>query len=248
MSARHLALLSVLAVPAAASSQPDATPATPSTPTAPATLPAEAPAAFPFFQKPFAGDYPVLNVFDHDLPLRAADNNRRAVDWRGRRFRATRAQDGHAGYDFAMPVGTPLLAAAAGTVTRAGQEDPHPCHLLSGLTSGLWVQIRHRLPDEAHGEYLITNYVHLSRVDVKVGDKLAAGDQLGLSGNTGCSNVPHLHFAAARQFYTRSGSTKGTWFDPSGWRARKRADPWALDPRGVASTRMWIDGKAPAGL
>jgi murein DD-endopeptidase MepM/ murein hydrolase activator NlpD len=208
---------------------------------------AAAPAALPLFRKPFAGEHPLLNLFDHDLPLRAADTNRRAVDWRGRRSRANRAQDGHAGYDFAMPVGTPIFAVAAGQVAVAGSEAPHPCHLRAGAASALWVKLVHRLPAAAGGELIVTNYVHLSRIDVRAGEQVEAGQQLGLSGNTGCSTIPHLHFAAGRQFYTSDGARGGTYFDPSGW-AGRYPDPWARHPRGAQSTRMWLPGQAPAGL
>jgi murein DD-endopeptidase MepM/ murein hydrolase activator NlpD len=231
----------------AASSFASSASAPPSDPLAPEAVPA----AIPFFSRPFAGEHRLLNVFDHDLPLRAADRNRRAVDWRGRRFRANRAQDGHAGYDFAMPVGTPILAAAPGRVIVAGPEAQRPCHLKPGLVSALWVQLRHALPSPGAGkgeaEPIITNYVHLSRIDVKPGEEVRAGQPLGLSGNTGCSNTPHLHFAAARTFYTRASTRTGVWFDPSGWRGKGR-DPWAGHPRGAASTRLWRTGEAPAGL
>jgi murein DD-endopeptidase MepM/ murein hydrolase activator NlpD len=216
--------------------------------------PEAAPAATPFFVRPFAGEHRLLNVFDHDLPLGAADRNRRAVDWRGRRVRAGRAQDGHAGYDFAMPVGTPVLAAAPGRVVVAGAEAPHACHLRPGLASALWVKVQHALPPapgsgagNGEAEQIVTNYVHLSRIDVSAGDRVAAGQPLGLSGNTGCSTLPHLHFAAARTWYTRDGTRTGVWFDPSGWRGRGR-DPWVQHPQGAASTRLWREGEAPAGL
>ena len=44
-----------------------------------------------------------------------------------------------------------------------------------------------------HGQRLFTIYMHLSKIDVKVGDKLAKGDPLGLSGQTGRATGPHLH-------------------------------------------------------
>ena len=216
-------------------------------PSSDSLAPEAAPAAIPFFSRPFAGEHRLLNVFDHDLPLGAADRNRRALDWRGRRFKAKRSQDGHAGYDFAMPVGTPILAAAPGRVAEAGAEAPRPCHLRKGLVSALWVKLVHTVPAGVSREMIVTNYVHLSRIDVKPGDTVTAGQRLGLSGNTGCSNIPHLHFAAARQFWTSSGTRKGVWFDPSGWNGRG-ADPWAEHPRGAASTRMWREGEAPRGL
>ena len=42
------------------------------------------------------------------------------------------------------------------------------------------------------------SYGHLDRIDVAVGDTVRVGDVIGTSGNTGCSDSPHLHFQAAR--------------------------------------------------
>lgn len=84
----------------------------------------------------------------------------------------------HTGIDFAVPEGTPVRAAAAGTVTFAGWHD-------SGF--GLLVVLD-------HGNGYETYYAHLSRVLVAVGQYVQAGETLALSGNTGLSTGPHLHF------------------------------------------------------
>ena len=49
-----------------------------------------------------------------------------------------------------------------------------------------------------HGDGLTTRYAHLSRVLVKVGDQVQASDPVGLSGTTGRSTGPHLHYEVRR--------------------------------------------------
>lgn len=83
----------------------------------------------------------------------------------------------HAGQDIPVPVGTPIVAAMAGTVVA-----PY-----TAASAGKNVKI-------SHGAGLATRYLHLSRIDVKVGEKVTAGQVIGLSGNTGRSTGPHLHF------------------------------------------------------
>ncbi|MBU8857009.1 MULTISPECIES: M23 family metallopeptidase [unclassified Micromonospora] len=84
----------------------------------------------------------------------------------------------HAGIDFAMPAGTPIHAAAAGTVVKAGDV---------GDGYGISVFIDH------HNGYL-THYAHQSRLAVGVGDTVKAGQVIGYEGSTGDSTGPHLHF------------------------------------------------------
>lgn len=87
----------------------------------------------------------------------------------------------HNGLDIAVPTGTPIRAAAAGTITYAG----------SMGTYGILVMI-----DHGHG--VETRYAHLSRVAVRVGQRVARGDVVAYSGNTGNSTGPHLHFEIRR--------------------------------------------------
>lgn len=87
----------------------------------------------------------------------------------------------HNGIDIAVPWGwgmPPLWASSSGTVTRAGW-DPW------GL--GLHVVID-------HGDGYQSTYGHMSRLDVKYGQRVGKGDQIGLMGNTGRSTGPHVHF------------------------------------------------------
>jgi hypothetical protein len=117
-------------------------------------------------------------------------------------------------------------------VLFAGSETPFFCPLLNTTTAGLWVVIAHGL---APHELLYTQYGHLARLDVRAGDRVAAGQPLGLSGSSGCSTGPHLHFAVYR---TRLSDGHGVVIDPFGWRAAE-PDPWAADTAGLASPDLW---------
>lgn len=85
----------------------------------------------------------------------------------------------HPGTDFAVPVGTPILAPLPGQVIYQGNRDPNGY--------GLQVILR-------HGENLFTQYGHLSKVLVAEGDRVDRGQVFANSGNTGRSSGPHLHF------------------------------------------------------
>ncbi|MFJ8792102.1 M23 family metallopeptidase [Streptomyces sp. NPDC102462] len=88
----------------------------------------------------------------------------------------------HSGQDFAVPIGTEVVAASTGTVVKAGGNGAG-----DGPAYGNAVVIKH-----GNGTY--SQYAHLSRIDVKVGQAVAAGQHIARSGNTGNSTGPHLHF------------------------------------------------------
>ncbi|MFC9702086.1 M23 family metallopeptidase [Streptomyces sp. NPDC056943] len=88
----------------------------------------------------------------------------------------------HSGQDFAVPTGTPVKAAGTGTVVKAGPNGGG-----DGPAYGNAIVVKH-----ANGTY--SQYAHLSKIKVNVGQKVAAGQQIALSGNTGNSSGPHLHF------------------------------------------------------
>lgn len=90
---------------------------------------------------------------------------------------------GHNGVDFGVKVGTPILAAQSGKVLGTGDTDAS----CSGVSYGKWVLIR-------HGNGLTTLYAHLSVIQVEAGQTVTAREKIGLSGNTGYSTGPHLHF------------------------------------------------------
>jgi murein DD-endopeptidase MepM/ murein hydrolase activator NlpD len=83
----------------------------------------------------------------------------------------------HKGIDYGAPMGAPIVAATAGTVNFAGWHGGH----------GNYVQIRH-----AGG--LGTGYAHMSRIKVRAGQTVSAGQVIGYVGSTGLSTGPHLHF------------------------------------------------------
>lgn len=85
----------------------------------------------------------------------------------------------HNGMDFSGKVGTPLYAAADGTVLATGN--------LGNLAYGKWIAID-------HGNGLVTLYGHLSSQGVSKGDKVKKGEKIGLMGSTGYSTGPHVHF------------------------------------------------------
>lgn len=87
----------------------------------------------------------------------------------------------HSGIDFRSKAGTPVKAAASGTVISAGYNGGY----------GLVVEIRHI-------SGLSTRYAHLSRSLVKEGQKVEAGMPIGKVGSTGRSTGPHLHFEIRR--------------------------------------------------
>ncbi|HLR17184.1 MAG TPA: peptidoglycan DD-metalloendopeptidase family protein [Alcanivoracaceae bacterium] len=84
----------------------------------------------------------------------------------------------HNGTDFAAPIGTPVIATADGVVSRVRN---HPY-------AGIYVEIEHA------GGAFKTRYLHLSRAQVNKGQRVKSGQQIALSGNTGRSTGPHIHY------------------------------------------------------
>jgi murein DD-endopeptidase MepM/ murein hydrolase activator NlpD len=188
----------------------------------------------PVFNRPFAGAARVGNDFDHDLPTADAANGY-VLTLCG--VRDSSQTDGHDGYDFQMTSGTPLLAVAAGSVLYAGLEPPRACPQLGRTVQALLVEVVHLT---ASGDQFATVYGHLSRIDVATGDNVAGGTQVGLSGNTGCSGTPHLHFGVGRKV---AGEYR--FVDPYGWHGAA-VDPWERDARGTISSWLWKPGEAPS--
>lgn len=83
----------------------------------------------------------------------------------------------HKGVDWATPIGTPVYASCGGTVAKAGW----------GSGYGYVIYINHEDGRQ-------TRYGHLSKVLVKAGQSVKQGDKIALSGNTGVSTGPHIHF------------------------------------------------------
>ncbi|MET1754074.1 M23 family metallopeptidase [Novosphingobium sp. RD2P27] len=83
----------------------------------------------------------------------------------------------HAGLDFPGPMGSPIYAAAQGTVTFVGEKQGY----------GNCIEI-------SHGNGLMTRYAHLSGFGTRMGQKVDTGARIGAMGSSGRSTGPHLHF------------------------------------------------------
>jgi len=95
--------------------------------------------------------------------------------------RAGVVDESHPGIDIAVPLGTPVRASGGGSVSEAGYNADY----------GLFVLLRHPSGYE-------TMYGHMSRLIAAEGDQVQAGQVIGLSGNSGRSTAPHLHFEIRR--------------------------------------------------
>lgn len=192
------------------------------------------PQQVPLLNRPFTGEYVLSNWSDHDLPFEFIDNNGFILNSHEEKASGI---DGHEGYDWSLPEGTPLLAVADGTIEYAGVEDAFACPITETTTAGNIVSLR--VSSGQDNFYVL--YAHLSRIDVATNQAVKAGDILGLSGNTGCSSGPHLHFAI---YQLTNGATKSKLIDPYGWYG-ENVDPWANHPEGLSSPYIWKDGEAP---
>ena len=90
--------------------------------------------------------------------------------------------EAHEGIDIAVPIGTPIRASGGGTVEAAGAD----------ADFGMFVLLRHP------GGYE-SMYGHASRVLVREGDSVVAGQVIALTGSSGRSTAPHLHFEIRRE-------------------------------------------------
>jgi murein DD-endopeptidase MepM/ murein hydrolase activator NlpD len=107
-----------------------------------------------------------------------------------RRYNAEQRLRIHWGLDVAMPVGTPVVAPADGVITLV-----EPDLFYSGGTLFL-----------DHGQGMISSFLHLSRLQVEVGDVVRQGDVIGEIGATGRATGPHLDWRIR---------LRGLWVDPA---------------------------------
>lgn len=117
---------------------------------------------------------PVSIVFDPPVAGIASNS------FGSRRIFNGEARNPHSGMDIAAPAGTPIVAPAPGTVVLTGDF----------FFNGQSVFID-------HGQGLITMYCHMSRVDVRKGQRVGRGEMLGTVGSTGRVTGPHLHWTVS---------------------------------------------------
>lgn len=124
----------------------------------------------------------------------------------------------HTGIDYAMPVGTPVLAVADGVIANV-------------------------LTDKSYGEVVVLKadkyeiwYCHLSVKGVKKGDKVSVGQELGKSGNTGNSTGPHLHLETRIAPFRYGNDVSCPFIE----------DPATVDPKAPADRKVGFLAKAVA--
>ena len=186
----------------------------------------------PFLTRPYRNPHAVTSVFDHCNPDYRRDG--RICEFDGTVANAANGADpgfpagyavtpgrndylyydGHNGWDLALRY-EPVLSAAPGTVGLAGADPYNP-----GFGTTITVD---------HGNGFTTRYAHLSQVSVTQGQAVNRGQQIGVSGSTGNSTGPHLHFGL---YITNSW----TAIDPWGWTGAGQ-DPWPYD-----SGDYWLTG------
>lgn len=98
----------------------------------------------------------------------------------------------HLGVDMENPTGTPIRAAADGTVFYAGDDNSQQFGPSTAYYGNL-VILQHSF-QAVGGQPVFTLYGHMSRVDVTAGQAVRQGDQIGVVGGTGVAFGPHLHF------------------------------------------------------
>jgi hypothetical protein len=243
-----------------------------------------APGALPIFDAPFPNDaasrarYHVLHATGVDqartpLDVRefgqtpVATGNAALVDHLGRDQRNSGGVDNHDGHDWPMDTGTPILAVADGEViaSRARNVTSFGC----GADAQQEIYLLHKVGSGTYREWFVTYYAHLSRRDTIAGRMVRRGQRIGLSGDTGCSSGPHLHFGTTRltnttgayryDFAVTSGAAgmQGQHgdnafagrIDPYGWAAPQGVDPLAhrflnltddyATPIGAWSINLW---------
>jgi hypothetical protein len=106
----------------------------------------------------------------------------------------------HAGVDLATASGTPIHAAGAGLVVRAGEA--------GGYGNAVLID---------HGNGFLTHYGHMSAIGVTEGQQVTVGQEIGKEGSTGHSTGPHLHFEVHEGGYKNP-------IEPTAWMAERGVD------------------------
>ena len=122
-------------------------------------------------------DVPYIGADGFCSPIGSGWQSRVTSEFGYRKDPFTGETRGHTGMDLSVPTGTPVRAALSGTITVSQYNSSY----------GYYVVVD-------HGNGLSTLYAHNSKLLVRVGQTVEAGDVVSLSGSTGRSTGPHLHF------------------------------------------------------
>lgn len=184
--------------------------------------PGVAAAAGVSLRPPFDGTYRLTTFFDHYYPNYAADPDGQITIYTGENVAdcSPHCYRGHNGYDWSMITGTQVLAAGSGVV-----------RVRVDSTTGYG---RRLVIDHENGYY--TLYAHLNSFNVALNQRVAIGDVIAWSGNTGDSTGPHLHFGVYRGAFHQDNVT-----DPFGWRGTQ-PDPLRNFPnagQGHTASCLW---------
>ena len=189
-----------------------------------------------FLYPPYFGTTTVNSIFDHEYPVYDAEINyvgeaitTTLMHNDGVRYQGAAnnipGYSGHDGIDYGLRYEY-VLASHAGAVLEAGWDNPANHRLNLGLTV--------QLETTHNGQTYRTDYGHLSALWVNQGEMVdAAGDLLGISGGTGNSTGPHLHFSVH--------DTANADMNPYGWDNDTVVDPWSQAATGKVSLNLWAD-------
>ncbi|NPV42046.1 MAG: M23 family metallopeptidase [Anaerolineae bacterium] len=145
-------------------------------------------------------------IYTYELPFAAGTTHKVSQDY----------SSSHPAYDFSMSAGTPIYAVSQGEVISVKENTKDSCYRTSKPHCSK--------PCEQSGNYIVIKnnngnrdvYVHikLNGSVVNIGDNISKGQLIGYSGNTGCSEAPHLHY---QSMIGASGSTSTqVYFNPYG--------------------------------
>ena len=134
----------------------------------------------------------------------------------------------HAGLDFAAPIGTPIYAAADGVVVEGRER-----YNVGGFGSWIWLDCQ-----DSVGKDFIYGHVKHSGILVRAGDRVRAGQQIGVVGNEGESTGPHLHF----EVWGAPGRLGGAHQDPAPYLAN------AAQPGGAVARPVGKQGGTLFGV
>lgn len=147
----------------------------------------------------------------------------------------------HNGIDLPAKDGTPVYAATEGTVTRVDSNDPG-----GGLIVEVWN------PDKG----IKTQYAHLSKADVHVGQYVSQGIQIAEVGHSGDTTGPHLHFGVAKCAVSGTGGRRDvvfglpvacSWVNPIDYLPGLNDTPSSAYKALKATVDLQPDGKCPVG-
>jgi hypothetical protein len=169
--------------------------------------------------------------------------------------RASRANFGlHGGIDLSLPIGTPIMAIAPGTIINKRQ---------GGLLVGIEVIVRHAPQDTGLKAWTFSKYKHFSKMTaLKVGQRVEMGEVIGLSGNTGTvggyygkHGYPHLHMSTymneSGAYSVRGGKVdikNGHHVDPVAFFFRRELDSNLIRKLPAAERKVVIPYKTTGGV